>query len=122
MESTTAGVGVEFDGAAAFRGSQASSRSGGITVTTTAQGLPTHIRLDRSQLDKDPAVLGAEIFRLCRQSAMAAGIALRDQLVASGVTRDVVDAMRLPTADDLARAEQLDDHEVDAPTSWLRRV
>ena len=100
--------------------SSARSRSGSLAVITTPQGLPVSVRIDQSALDKEPAVVADEILRLCRQSAMAAGIRLREQLIASGVERDVVDAMRLPRADDLARAEQLDDHDLDAPASWLR--
>ncbi len=102
--------------------STARSRSGAIAVTTTSQGLPVSIRLDNSALAKDPSVLAGEILRLCRQSAMAAGIRLREQLIASGAARDAVDAMKLPRPDDLARAEQLDDHDGGAPTSWLRPV
>lgn len=102
--------------------SSARSRSGSLAVVTTPQGLPVSVRIDQSALGKEPAVLADEILRLCRQSAMAAGIRLRDQLIASGVQRDVVDAMRLPRADDLARAEQHDDHDLDAPASWLRSV
>ncbi|GAB40900.1 hypothetical protein [Gordonia sputi] len=107
---------------AAFRMSSARSRSGAITVVTTPQGLPTRVRIDRSQLEKRPDVLADEILRLCRQSAMAAGIRWRDELLEAGASRDVVDAMGLPTTDDLSRAEQLDDERDDVPASWLRRV
>lgn len=50
---------------------------------------------------------------------MAAGVAFRAQLRDAGVAADIIDAMKLPTTDDLAAAEQADD---DAPTSsgWLR--
>ncbi|MXP20562.1 hypothetical protein GIY30_04210 [Gordonia sp. HNM0687] len=102
--------------------SSARSRSGSLAVVTTPQGLPVSVRIDQSALGKEPAALADEILRLCRQSAMAAGIRLREQLIASGVERDVVDAMKLPRADDLARAEQLDDRDLDAPASWLRSV
>ncbi|MEE3850995.1 hypothetical protein VZC37_11670 [Gordonia sp. LSe1-13] len=102
--------------------STARSRSGALAVVTTPQGLPVSVRIDNSALSKEPSALADEILRLCRQSAMVAGIRLREQLLASGVQRDVVDAMKLPRADDLARAEQLDDHHLDAPSSWLRSV
>ncbi|MBD1318710.1 hypothetical protein G3I13_12305 [Streptomyces sp. SID6673] len=102
--------------------SSARSRSGAVSVVTTPQGLPMSVRIDNSALSKEPTVLAGEILRLCQQSAMAAGIRLREQLVASGVARDVVDAMKLPRPDDLARAEQLDDRDHDAPASWLRSV
>ena len=107
---------------AAFQMSSARSRSGAITVVTTPQGLPTRVRIDRSQLEKRPDVLADEILRLCRQSAMAAGIRWRDELLEAGASRDVVDAMGLPTADDLSHAEQLDDERDDVPASWMRRV
>ena len=107
---------------AAFQMSSARSRSGAISVVTTPQGLPTHIRIERSQLEKRPDLLADEILRLCRQSAMAAGIRWRDELLEAGATRDVVDALGLPTTDDLSRAEQFDDEHDVTPASWLRRV
>ncbi|WP_232017071.1 hypothetical protein [Gordonia insulae] len=113
---------VAQDGVDAHALSTARSRSGSLAVVTTQQGLPVSVRIDNSALAKDPAVLAGEILRLCQQSAMAAGIRLREQLIDSGVGRDVVDAMKLPRSDDLARAEQLDDHDLDAPSSWLRSV
>ncbi|MYR08827.1 hypothetical protein GTV32_22040 [Gordonia sp. SID5947] len=111
---------IESDVAQAL--SSARSRSGAISVVTTPQGLPMSVRLDQSALSKESATLAGEILRLCQQSATAAGIRLREHLVASGVARDVVDAMKLPRPDDLARAEQLDDRGDDVGVSWLRPV
>nr|WP_051997885.1 hypothetical protein [Gordonia otitidis] len=102
--------------------SSARSRSGGISVVTTPQGLPTRVRIERSQLTKQPQALADEILRVCRQSAMAAGIRWREELLDAGAPRDVVDAMGLPTAEDLARVEYRDDEHDDAPASWLRRA
>ena len=107
---------------ALFEPSSARSRSGTIAVTTTPQGLPTSIRIDDAALDRDPAVLGTEILRLCQQAAMAAGIRWREELLAAGVERDVVESMKLPKPDDLARAEYYDDATSEAPSSWLRRA
>lgn len=107
---------------AAIRMSSARSRSGGISVVTTPQGLPTRVRIERSQLTKQPQALADEILRVCRQSAMAAGIRWREELLDAGAPRDVVDAMGLPTAEDLARVEYRDDEHDDAPASWLRRA
>ncbi|WP_238422605.1 hypothetical protein [Gordonia sp. 'Campus'] len=101
--------------------STARSRSGGLAVRTTAHGLPVAVRIDPSELQKDPSMLAGDILRLCRQSAMSAGIRLRESLLASGVDRDLVGEMNLPDSDDLARAEWRDDEEADAPTSWLQR-
>lgn len=101
--------------------SAARSRSGELAVVTTPQGLPIAIQIENSALGKEASVLADELFRLCRRSAMAAGVRMREQLVASGVARDVVDAMKLPRPDDLARAEESDD-ELDRPASWLRTV
>ncbi|MGV9713779.1 hypothetical protein ACWDTI_24330 [Gordonia sp. NPDC003424] len=102
--------------------SEARSRSGALAVITTPQGLPLSVRIADSALYKHPSALGDEILRLCRQASMAAGIRLREHLIGSGVERGVVDAMKLPTADDLARVEQADDDALDAPPSWLRRI
>ncbi|MFW0792221.1 hypothetical protein AAFP30_00265 [Gordonia sp. CPCC 205515] len=102
--------------------STARSTTGALAVTTTPQGLPLSVRISDRALDREPAALAEEIFRLCRQSAMVAGIRLREHLIGSGVDRDVVAAMQLPTIDDLARAEHRDDHELADRTSWLRPV
>ncbi|MDL9936710.1 hypothetical protein QSJ18_08160 [Gordonia sp. ABSL1-1] len=106
---------------AVHRPAHARSRSGGVSVTTTAQGLPLAVRIETSELRKDPAVLATEVLRLCRRAAMSAGVALRADLLAAGVDRDLVDTMALPRADDLARTEYADDAAADAPASWLRR-
>lgn len=107
---------------AAFQTSQARSRSGALAVVTTPQGLPVAIRIDNSQLTKQPQALANEILRLCRQSAMVAGIRLREQMTAQGTASEVIDALKLPRPDDLARAEHHDDDEADATASWLRSV
>ena len=52
---------------------------------------------------------------------MSAGIRLRENLLAAGIDRDLVQEMQLPRPDDLARAEWRDDEEADAPASWLQR-
>lgn len=106
---------------ALHQSAHARSRSGALAVTTTYQGLPLSVRIEPSTLDKDPAVLAGEILRLCKQSAMSAGIRLREDLLASGMARDLIEQMHLPTPDDLARAEYQDDADADAPASWLRR-
>ncbi|PYE14257.1 hypothetical protein DFR67_11351 [Williamsia limnetica] len=100
----------------------ATSRTGTITVVTTDQGLPTAVRLEPTELRKDPAVLAAEVLRLCQQAAMHAGVARREELRAHGVSADIIDQMKLPRADDLARAEHHDDAEASAPSSWMRSV
>ncbi|TSD97870.1 hypothetical protein FOV72_07430 [Gordonia rubripertincta] len=101
--------------------SQARSRSGGLAVRTTAQGLPVAVHIASTELDKHPELLAADILRLCRQSAMSAGIRLRENLLAAGVDRDLVNEMKLPQPEDLAAAEERDDEEADATASWLRR-
>lgn len=101
--------------------SQARSRSGALAVQTTAQGLPVAIRIDSTELEKHPDLLAADILRLCRQAAMSAGIRLRENLLASGIDRDLLATMKLPHPDDLAAEEERADAEDDATTSWLRR-
>ena len=100
----------------------ATSRTGTITVVTTDQGLPTAVRLEPAELRKDPSVLAAEVLRLCQQAAMHAGVARREELKARGVSPDIIDQMKLPKADDLARAEYQDDADASAPSSWMRSV
>lgn len=100
----------------------ATSRTGTISVVTTDQGLPTSIRLEHSELRKDPDLLASEVLRLCRQAAMHAGVARREELAAQGVDSAIIDAMKLPRVDELARAEHADDADASAPGSWLRSV
>ncbi|MGV9857450.1 hypothetical protein ACWDTD_02230 [Gordonia sp. NPDC003425] len=119
---TTSGTDEAAEVPAAFRMSSARSRSGTLAVVTTPQGLPTTVRIDRSELKKSPQVLADEILRLCRRSAMVAGLRWREELVAAGAPSEVIDTLGLPTADALAHAEQSDDEIEDAPSSWLRRV
>ncbi|MFW0784080.1 hypothetical protein AAFP35_06125 [Gordonia sp. CPCC 206044] len=98
------------------------SRSGTITVVTTTQGLPVSVHIERSALSLGEGALAAEILGLCRQASMVAGIRLREQLTASGAGRDVLEALRLPTTDDLARVECLADATAQVPVSWLHTV
>lgn len=107
--------------AAVHQFSQARSRSGGLAVRTTAQGLPVAVHIASTELDKHPELLAADILRLCKQAAMSAGIRLRENLLAAGVDRDLVNEMKLPRPEDLSAAEERDDEEADAMTSWLRR-
>ena len=100
----------------------ATSRTGNIAVLTTDQGLPTSVRIEPAELRKDPALLAAEVLRLCQQAAMKAGVARRDELRAGGVSNEIIDAMNLPRPDDLARAEYEDDAVAGAPGSWMRSV
>ncbi|MFT4043027.1 MAG: hypothetical protein QM673_07690 [Gordonia sp. (in: high G+C Gram-positive bacteria)] len=114
--------GAAVDVPAAFRMSAARSRSGGLAVVTTPQGLPTSIRIEPSQLAKSPQVLADEILRQCRRSAMVAGLRWREELTVAGAPSDVMNALGLPTSDAVAQAEEIDDGIEDAPSSWLRRV
>lgn len=100
----------------------ATSRTGTISVVTTDQGLPTSVRLEPSELRKDPDILASEVLRLCQQAAMHAGVARREELKAQGVSGEIIDAMKLPRAQELARAEYEDDAGANAPGSWLRSV
>ncbi|MEP9393691.1 hypothetical protein ABLE92_09540 [Gordonia sp. VNQ95] len=102
--------------------SSARSRDGGVSVVTTAEGLPLTVRIADARLSSPPQALADEILRLCRQSSMAAGIALRLQLAQSGTPADVLDSLGLPTPDDLAGQELRDDDDHGAPASWLRSV
>ncbi|HEY9313269.1 hypothetical protein [Williamsia sp.] len=100
----------------------ATSRTGGLSVVTTEQGLPTSVRIEPAELHKDPAILAGEVLRLCRQAAMRAGVARREELRAAGVGADIIEQMNLPRPDDLARAEYEDDSVAGEPGSWMRSI
>ena len=101
------------------------SRTGTIVVVTTERGLPTALRIDRSELARPPQELASEILSLCQLSAMRAQVAYRRQLVGKGFSSSVIREIGLPTEEDLADAEEAlfgveDDDE--PPATWMRSV
>lgn len=83
----------------------ASSRSGRTTVYTTEMGLPTAISIDRAELQRDSGELAQEILRLCRQASARARMTRRMEHASAGAPREVLDALGLPTGEDVALAE-----------------
>ncbi|MFI5777159.1 hypothetical protein [Nocardia sp. NPDC051570] len=101
----------------------ASSRSGAITVRTTEQGLPLGISVEPGELRRDPWELAADIVRLCKQSANRAALARRAEFEQAGVDPRTLRLMGLPTIDEVARQEELEQEEYETePESWLRSV
>lgn len=99
------------------------SLTGSIAVRTTEQGLPLGIKLDQDQLRRDPEALAAEILRLCKQSANRAGMARRTQLQEAGFTSEMLAMTGLPTEQEVARQEIIEEQEYETePQSWLRSV
>ncbi|MFI6046327.1 hypothetical protein ACIA8C_32235 [Nocardia sp. NPDC051321] len=99
------------------------SLTGSIAVRTTEQGLPLGIRLDQDQLRRAPEALAAEILRLCKQSANRAGMARRAQLQEAGFTSEMLAMTGLPTEQEVARQEIIEEQEYETePQSWLRSV
>ncbi|MBF6133824.1 hypothetical protein IU501_12530 [Nocardia otitidiscaviarum] len=101
----------------------ASSRTGSVVVTTTEQGLPLGIEVDRDRLRGDLGPLAREIVLLCRQAASRAGMERREHLRAAGLAPEHLALTRLPTAEEVARQEYADEQDYeDEPDSWLRPV
>ncbi|WP_330252269.1 hypothetical protein OG874_40315 [Nocardia sp. NBC_00565] len=101
----------------------ATSRSGAISVRTTEQGLPLGISIEAAELRRDPQGLAAEVLRLCKQAANRAGMARRAELAAAGVPADMLALTGLPTAEDVASQEFVEEQEYETePDSWLREV
>ncbi|OBA78768.1 hypothetical protein A9W99_23115 [Mycobacterium sp. 1164966.3] len=101
------------------------SRTGTIAVVTTERGLPTALKIDRSELGRPPQELAGEILALCQLSALRAQVAYRRELVEKGYTASVIRELGLPTEDDLARAEQElfgEDEDDEPPATWMRSV
>ncbi|MFI1240360.1 hypothetical protein [Nocardia salmonicida] len=99
------------------------SLTGSISVRTTENGLPLGIRVDADQLRRDPAGLAAEVLRLCKQSANRAGLVRREQLQQAGFTSEMLALTCLPTEEQVATQEILDEQDYDTePQSWLRSV
>ncbi|MGJ0120366.1 hypothetical protein ACQ7HM_14280 [Williamsia sp. MIQD14] len=103
---------------------RAATPSGSIEVRTTEQGLPTAIKIERSEMDKPADALARTILLLCQQAGKRAAAAHRRQLLADGHPLEAVSYLNLPTereaADfDLHVDSYLDDSE---PDTWMRRV
>ncbi|MEU1980990.1 hypothetical protein [Nocardia sp. NPDC019395] len=102
---------------------RAASRGGLISVETTEQGLPIKIDIEPDELRRAPEELAREISRLCRRAANRAGLARRTELEAAGMSSDMLALTGLPTAEDIAREEYVEESEHDyEPQSWLRSV
>ncbi|MEU1430707.1 hypothetical protein ABZ412_26885 [Nocardia sp. NPDC005746] len=100
-----------------------SSRTGAIVVTTTEQGLPRAISVERDRLRQDPELLASEILRLCKQSAARAGVERRAQLRAAGLSPELLALTGLPTTDDVTRQEYVEEQDYETePDSWLRPI
>ncbi|WP_280312482.1 hypothetical protein [Nocardia abscessus] len=101
----------------------ATSVTGSISVRTTEMGLPLGVKVDSDQLRRDPEVLAGEILRLCKQAANRAGLARRAHLQQLGFTSEMLALTGLPTEQQVARQEIIDEQEYDTePQSWLRSV
>ncbi|OBK28306.1 hypothetical protein A5634_20580 [Mycobacterium asiaticum] len=100
------------------------SRTGTIAVVTTERGLPTALKLDRSELARPPQELASEILALCKLSALRAQVAFRRELVSKGFTASSLREIRLPTEEDLARAEEelYGEDQDEPPATWMRSV
>lgn len=101
----------------------ATSRNGGIAVSTTERGLPVALRIDPRELQKCPEALAAEILALCRLSAVRAQVARRRELLSRNVSPAVIRNLNLANEEDLRMAEDAaSDGEDVLPSSWLRSV
>ncbi|MEU2177744.1 hypothetical protein ABZ552_26325 [Nocardia sp. NPDC019219] len=101
----------------------ATSLTGSISVRTTEMGLPLGVKVDADQLRRDPEALASEILRLCKQAANRAGLARRAQLRQLGWTSEMLSLTGLPTEQQVAAQEIIDEQEYDTePQSWLRSI
>ncbi|MFE7741440.1 hypothetical protein [Nocardia sp. NPDC057455] len=101
----------------------ATSLTGSISVRTNEMGLPLGIEVDADQLRRDPEVLAGEVLRLCKQAANRAGLARRAQLRQLGFTSEMLALTGLPTEQQVATQEIVDEQDYDTePQSWLRSI
>jgi hypothetical protein len=101
----------------------AASRTGAIAVRTTEQGLPLGITVESAELRRDPQSLAADVLRLCRQAANRAALARRAEFEAAGVATEALALMGLPTPEEVARQEFIEEDEYETePQTWLRSV
>lgn len=101
----------------------AASKSGRVAVETTDEGLPLKVKVEPSELRRNPDELASEILRLCRQAANRAGLARREELVKAGLDAHALSLTGLPKPEDVAEQEWVEEEEYDVePQSWLRQV
>ncbi|NNH71885.1 hypothetical protein HLB23_18820 [Nocardia uniformis] len=99
------------------------SLTGTIKVRTTEQGLPVALRVDPSELHRDPAHLANEVLRLCQRAANRAGLAKRKQLEEAGASAATLALTGLPTEAEVRQLEQAEELDYDMePRSWLRTL
>lgn len=95
------------------------SPGGGIAVRTTERGLPVGLTIHERELGRPAAELAAEIFLLCQLSAQRLQVSRRQDLVAHGVSPEVIQGLDLATAADLERTEAgLTEFDGDEDDPW----
>lgn len=84
---------------------EVSSRSGAVTVTCTAAGLPVRMRLSSAAVRRTPTALAREILALCQLARTSAGLQARSELSGQGVTDEALSLLGLPSRQELVAAE-----------------
>ncbi|MGW6376804.1 hypothetical protein ACWFRB_12165 [Rhodococcus sp. NPDC055112] len=98
------------------------NRAGTVTVRATDQGLPLAINIDQRELRYGGTQLAASVLEVCKRAAAEAKVRRRADLTEQGVPSEVLDALGLPTRNELAAAAYPEDEEESAPTSWMRQL
>lgn len=101
------------------------SASGGIQVLTTDRGLPVRLKLDQSELNRQPQDLAREILALCQLSAKRAQVEIRQEMSGRGVSAQTMRGMNLATGEEFeaAKAALFGAGDDDGrPDTWLRSV
>ncbi|MFT3717035.1 MAG: hypothetical protein QM774_14135 [Gordonia sp. (in: high G+C Gram-positive bacteria)] len=73
----------------------AASPCGGLTVTTTPDGIPVSVRIGRAQLSVTPERLAARIVALCAVARAGADHRHRLHLIERGTPAETLDALGL---------------------------
>lgn len=98
---------------------QAATRDDSVRVRASESGLPVSIHIDSAELRYGGAELAATVLDLCRRATERARAERRTLLEQSGMSRGVLDMLGLPSASDVADAEnELMDTE-QPPSSWM---
>ena len=82
-----------------------SSRTGSISVTCTAAGLPVKMTIAAASARRRPESLAREILALCRLAGTAAGVRTRGDLGGRGLDDETLALLGLPSRRDLVAAE-----------------
>ena len=98
---------------------QSATRDNSVRVRASESGTPVSIHIDPGELRYGGAELAATVLDLCKRATERARAERRTLLEQSGMDKDVLDMLGLPTASAVADAENELMGAEQPPSSWM---